>query len=129
MNYCRMLIKQNLSTGNERMKKIAELIDHYLTEEANKLPSSKICWNASSDVIESIFGVYKDRKSPNPLHGVTPFILLLPLHTRIGTKDNMVPFDFKHRLESVFMRDIDVWKKENLFENQVYKRTKTLNSA
>jgi len=129
VNYCRMHIKQNLSTGNERMKKIAELIDHYLTEEANKLPSSKICWNASSDVIESIFGVYKDRKSPNPLHGVTPFILLLPLHTRIGTKDSIVPFDFKHSLESVFMRDIDVWKKENLFENQVYKRTKTLNSA
>jgi len=30
---------------------------------------------------------------------------------------------------SVFMSDIENWKKENLFENQVYKRTKKLKIA
>ena len=113
------------------MKKVAEQIMQYLKEEVNKLPkNSKACWHASSDIIESLFGIYKDRKSPNSLHGVTPFVLLLPLHTRIGTDDGkIVHFDFKHSLESVYLRDIDKWKKENLLENQVYKRIKKLKSA
>jgi len=131
VKYCIEYVKQNLYNGNERMKKVAEQIMQYLKEEAKKFPKhSRVCWNASSDVIESVFGVFKDRKSPNSLHGVTTFIFLLPLHTRIGTKDDsMVPFDYKHSLESVFMREIRDWEKKNLFENQVSRRTKILNSA
>jgi len=130
VKFCIEYIKQNLYTGNERMLKVAQQMEQYLEEEVEKLPeSSNVCWHASSDIIESLFGVFKDRKSPNPLYGVTPFIFLLPLYTRIGTKEGCVHFDFKHSLESVFMRDIDGWKKENLFENQVYKRTKKLKSA
>jgi hypothetical protein len=129
VKFCMKYIQQNLSTGNERMEKLAESIGKYLKEEVSKLPSSNTCWHASSDVVESMFGVYKDRKSPNPLHGVTPLIFLLPLHTRIGTKDGMLFFDFKHGLESVFMREIEVWRKENLLENQVNKRIKKLKIA
>jgi len=50
----------------------------------------------------------------------------LPLYARLGKKNS---FDFKQSLESVFMSDIENWKKENLFENQVYKRTKKLKIA
>jgi hypothetical protein len=93
---CIKHIEQNLLTGNDRMEKNANLVTQYLKEESEKLPSTKTCWHASSDVIESIFGVYKDRKSPNHLHGVTPFIFFLPLHTGIGKKDGIVPFNFKY---------------------------------
>jgi len=81
------------------------------------------------DIVESLFGVYKNKKSVNPLHGVTPFVLFLPLHTRIGAKDHIVHFNFKHSLESVFISDINDWRKEKLPENLVYKRIKTLNAA
>jgi hypothetical protein len=126
---CIHYMKQDLFMGNERMIKIAEQTVGWLREEIRKLPSEKTCWNASSDIIESIFGVYKKRKPPNPLHGVTAFALLLPLHTRIGAKGKVINFDFKNSLESVFMSDIEQWKKEKLTENQVYKRIKKLNAA
>jgi hypothetical protein len=126
---CMKYIERDLVSENKRMMKITEQIVDYLKDEIKKLPSSKTCWNASSDIIESFFGVYKDRKSPNSLHGITPFVLFLPLHTRIGTKNSVVPFDFKNSLESVFMSDIDNWKKEKLPENLVCKRIKTLNVA
>ena len=126
---CRKYIERDLCLANQRMIRIAEQIVDYLKDEIKKLPSSKTCWNASSDIIESIFGVYKNRKSPNPLHGITSFVLFLPLHTRIGAKEDIVPFDFKHSLESVFMSDIDDWRKEKLPENLVYKRIKTLKAA
>jgi hypothetical protein len=126
---CMRYVKRDLLSGNSRMHKVAEQVAGYLNAEAEKLPSLSSCWNASSDVIESIFGVYKDRKSHNPLHGVTPFVLLLPLHTRIGRKDRLTPFDFKRSLEAVSMSDIDTWRKENLPENQVYKRIKILKAA
>jgi hypothetical protein len=126
---CRGYIKQYLLSANERMTKMAAQIIQYLNEEVEKLPSSKSCWNASSDVLESIFGVYKSRKSPNSLYGVTSYILFLPLHTRIGTKEKIIDFDFKHSLESVFMREIEQWKRENLSENQVSKRVEKLKAA
>jgi hypothetical protein len=126
---CMEYIERGLCCGNDRMIKIAEQIIDYLKKEKDKLTSPKACWNASSDIIESIFGIYKDRKAANPLHGITSFVLLLPLHTRIGTKDNTVPFDFKNSLETVFMSDIDAWRKEKLPENLVYKRIKTLKVA
>jgi hypothetical protein len=126
---CINCMKPDLFFGNERMLQIAEQILGWLREEIRKLPSEKTCWNASSDIIESLFGEYKSRKSPNPLHGVTPFVLMLPLHTRIGTKGNLSPFDFKKGLESVFMSDIEQWKKEILLENQACKRIEKLNAA
>jgi hypothetical protein len=125
---CMKYIERDL-VGNKRVTRIAEQMVDYLKAETKKLPSSKTRWNASSDIIESIFGVYKDRKSDNPLHGITSFVLFLPLYTRLGAKDNIVPFDFKSSLESVFMSDIDDWKKEKLPENLVYKRIKTLRVA
>ena len=126
---CINFMKSDLFFGNERMLQIAGQILGWLREEIRKLPSETTCWNASSDIIESLFGVYKSKKSPNPLHGVTPFVLMLPLHTRIGTKNGSASFDFKSSLESVFMSDIEQWKKEKLLENQVYKRIRKLNAA
>jgi len=123
---CRKYIERDLCLANQRMIRMAEQIIDYLKDEVKKLPSSKSCWSASSYIIESIFGVYKNRMADNPLHGITSFVLFLPLHTRIGTSDKVVPFDFKSRLEAVFMSDIDDWKKEKLPENLVHKRIKTL---
>ena len=126
---CMNYVKENLFTGNERMIKVAEQIIQYLREEIKKSPSPNTCWNASSDVLESMFGVLKDRKSPNPLNGVTPFIFLLPLYTHVSNKKKRMHLDFKQRLESVFMSDIEDWGKQNLLENQVSKRIKKLNAA
>jgi hypothetical protein len=83
-------------------------------------------YNASSDMIESVFGSYKFRKSPNTLHGVTPYVLILPLLTRMNVKGNGLETNVKANLENVYMRDLHQWTKEHLIENQTIKRRKKL---
>jgi hypothetical protein len=100
---CIKIMKRDLFFANERMLKIAEQIVDCPRIETKKLPAQKTCRNASSDVIESVFGLYKSKKTPNPLHGVTPFVLLLPLRTRTGAAEKAARFDFRSALESVFM--------------------------
>jgi hypothetical protein len=101
----------------------------YLEEEGNKLTGKKTVWNASSDVIESLFGNYKSRKSPNPLNGVTGYVMILPLLTRIDTETGKSSICFKSALETVFLKDLKQWKEDNLTENLTVKRRKLLNVA
>lgn len=122
-------INKLLNNGNNRMRTLGEEIDKYIKVELSKMGDQKKRWNASSDIIESVFGTYKLRKSPNPLYGVTSFVLFLPLHAKIGSKEKTIPFDFKRSLENVFLSEIKEWKKRNLTDNLVTKRTKVLQSA
>ena len=95
----------------------------YLKSEREKLPDSSTIWHASSDIIESLFGKYKEMKSPNNLHGVTPFVLALSLYTKVNKNKFDINIDFKTALENVYLRDITSWSKTNLIENQVRRRS------
>jgi hypothetical protein len=102
---------------------------NYLEEEKCKLATSKTVWHISSDILESLFGIYKQRKSPNALNGVTSYVLMLPLLTKSDPESGCVRIDFKNALEHVFLRDIDKWEKDSLSENRTVKRRKILNAA
>ena len=80
--------------------------------------------NASSDTIESTFGVTKARKSDDKLAGVTPIILTIPL--RLSLSDNTKRVNFKERLELERHRHIKEWTDANLSPNLVVKRLKTI---
>ena len=67
-----------LSSGNERQQKLGIHILDYLNREIS-LMDKKESHNASSDNIESTFGVTKARKSNDKIAGVTPIILMMPL--------------------------------------------------
>ncbi|MDQ6480552.1 hypothetical protein [Dyadobacter sp. LHD-138] len=97
-------------------------IKDYLQGEKEKLPDSQTLWHVSSDVIESLFGLYKSRKASNSLHGVTPFALSLPLFTKTHRESSTIHCDFKQALESVFMANLKQWNTDNLIVNQVNRR-------
>ena len=65
--------------------------------------------NISSDIIKSTFGIYKGKKSPNKLYGVTPFALMIPLYPKVATKVVTKTFKFKERIMNVKLKDIDTW--------------------
>ena len=111
--------------GSQKERWIQKIIG-YLDAEKKKLPNAETTWNASSDLIESFFGTFKARKADNPLNGITPSVLLLPLLTQINPAENKVNMNFKTALESVFLADLAQWKEDNLIENQVVKRNKIL---
>jgi hypothetical protein len=85
--------------------------------------------HVSSDILESFFGYYKSRKSPNPLCGVTTQIFMLPVLTKINSRTGVSSINFKSSLERVFLRDLKDRRIKNLPENLVVKRTKLLKTA
>lgn len=114
-------ICKNKITG--RLKLLMNKIKAYLRDERTKLPDGKTIWHNSSDIIESLFGFYKIRKATNALHGVTPFVLLLPLLTKTDMDHSSINLDFKKAIEGVYMKDLTQWNKDHLIENQIVRRT------
>ncbi len=97
----------------------------YFLEEGSKVPDGKT-HTSCSDSIESMFGIYKERKSPNKNYGITPYVLTIPLYSRLATKERRKSFDVAANLGMVSLRDVKEWRELNCFENWVNERTKRL---
>jgi hypothetical protein len=119
-------IQDSLTHQSSRVQQVKLSLCAYLEEEKRKLPASNSIWHCSSDVIESMFGIYKYRQPRNKLNGITPYVLVIPLVAAAGHKSEPSGIDFKENLEGVFMKDLTQWKENNLTENLVVKRRKKL---
>ena len=127
VNKSQQEIKKHLLIGNTRMIQLGQTIIDFLTNEITVI-EDHTAYNNSSDIIESLFGKYKARKSPNKLCGVTSFILFMPIYTKLS-KGNQKKFDFKAALEEKRIRQIKVWEKESLTQNLMQLRIKCLKKA
>lgn len=124
---CQKEIKKYLFTGNQRMIQLGENISNFLKGELEFVKPGK-AHNNSSDIIETIFGKYKARKSPNKLNGVTPFVLFLPLYTRLS-ETSADKINFKEALENTTMKDVKLWAKKNMSQNLMQLRNQKLNKV
>ena len=125
INRCKQLVTTSLMSGNERQCKVGSFILEYVEREL-AFVNEEESHNASSDPVESIFGVVKDRMSDDKLAGVTPIILMMPLRLNLADKGRRVKFNFKQRLEEGRHRHIKEWTNENLSPNLVVKRINTI---
>ncbi|MDE5883030.1 MAG: hypothetical protein K2H60_15020, partial [Muribaculaceae bacterium] len=116
------------NASNRRACAGLEMLD-YFRGQAALLNDRRQIHNISSDIIESEFGILKAKVSPNKLYGFTPMVLILPLYPILSVYSDAKKQDFKVRLASVKLKDIDLWAKENLSQNRVALRSKTLNNA
>lgn len=123
---CLRTIQNTLLKGNDRMRKLGEAICLYMLKEGESIENESIKYNNSSDIIESTFGTYKQRKSPNKLCGVTSFILFMPAYAQLTAEDNSENYSIKKHLENVRLWQIHQWGKTHLTTNLVTKRINTL---
>jgi hypothetical protein len=126
---CQNVIEKYLLRGNLRMIELGKCIIEFLRKETMLIGTDVVVHNNSSDIIESIFGRYKARKSTNKLNGVTPYILFVPIYTRLINEKQALKFDFKVALEDKRIGDIETWAKKNLSPNLVQLRTKQFKKA
>ena len=126
---CDAIIHQELMGRGTRLTRLAEMMIRYFFEEASLLKDENDVHHISSDLIESMFGYFKQRKSPNRMHGVTGFILVLPLRGRLSTLETARTFDFKSSLEHNRIADVKAWERKTLPENLAAKRGRILNQA
>ena len=125
---CDHIINASLMGRGERLTRLGEMLKEYFRRELTLLKPDDV-HNISSDIIESVFGYFKERKSENRLYGVTSFVMILPVHTKLSTLSSARNFDFKGSLERTHLSDIKDWKKDNLPESLVSKRAKVLLEA
>jgi dsDNA-specific endonuclease/ATPase MutS2 len=78
INLCLGNMNRQLRNKGARIDRVCQSISRYLQEAQSKLTDEKTVWHASSDIIESIFGSYKFKKSKNQLNGITFYVLVLP---------------------------------------------------
>jgi hypothetical protein len=100
-------------------------ITKYFKDEKEKLTDKAAIWHASSDVIESLFGKFKQRSSTNKLNGVTPLVLSLGLYGQFQDQNAPINDKIKDALQDVSMADLNTWKQKYLIQNQVVRRNKT----
>jgi hypothetical protein len=124
IEYCLDIFKKEQQSASVDLANLFSDLEAHLKEEKQKLPHANTVWHASSDIIESLFGQYKSRKASNPQHGVTPFILFLPILTRKIPDQECLDIDVKGALEGVLLSDLKAWNRDHLIENQVFKRNK-----
>ncbi len=122
-------IRATLFRGNFRMKMLGGSIIGFFNEEIKLVNDKLKAHNNSSDIIESIFGKYKLRKSPNKLYGVTSNVLLIPLFTNLIDKKNERKFSYKYALETTQISKVNKWCLENLSQNLACRRSRCLNKV
>lgn len=126
---CVSIINRELMGRGDRLTKLGSMMTGYFTQEAAMLGSDGDAHNVSSDIIESLFGGFKERKSPNRMYGVTGFILVMPLETQLCTLQRAARVDFKAALERNRIADVKAWERDNLPENLAAKRARVLRTA
>lgn len=128
ISVCRKHVYKTAMCGGDRMRKVGQYILNYLAEEERLLADNEII-NNSSDIIESTFGIFKYRQSPNKLNGITARVLHLPVILAYTGESVSKNYNIKERLCRTKIKDIKLWRDENLMENLVAKRIKTLKTA
>ena len=129
-NECKQYIIRNVigNANNRRAMLGIRMLDYFKKEEALLVDDVQND-NISSDIIESDYGIFKMKKSPNKLYGITPFVLLIPLYPKLVNKSVSDTFNFKERLVNVKLKDIDTWAAKNMSTNWVTERTKIFRKA
>jgi hypothetical protein len=112
----------NTYSVNPRVQKIQAGIEEYLVDEVNKIPAELILLG-TSDVIESLFGKYKNFAQRRPIKELGASILLIPLSTIEITIDLV-----KEAMESISCIDVIAWTK-SIFGSSMLSRRRNLNSA
>jgi hypothetical protein len=112
----------NTHSINPRVQKIQAGIEEYLVDEVKKIPTELILLG-TSDVIESLFGKYKNFAQRRPIKELGASILLIPLSTIEITMDLV-----KEAMESISCIDVIGWTK-SIFGSSMLSRRRNLNSA
>ncbi|MFQ5561756.1 MAG: hypothetical protein ACE5FU_14400 [Nitrospinota bacterium] len=112
---------EDCSTQDELLIQFKAFFKAYLVDYELFVKDREGHYNVSSEIIESMFGVYKEKISENPLAGITLVSLELPLHC-MTEKD--IKQETKEALEGIFTTDLKNWVASHAADNQLVKRLK-----
>ena len=125
---CRDYIVRNFMTKGDRMRRLGDMVVGYFNREETLLENDEP-HNICSDIIESTFGYFKSRMSPNKNNGYTPLVLLIPLRLQINSIEDCKKFNARTAIGKTKMQDVKKWRADNLLPNPSIKRMNVLKKS
>ena len=113
----RQVLQKN-ATDSSLTKKCLEYLNNYLLTYEELLMDPATSLHGCSDVIESLFGIYKDKIKNNHRAGVSQLCLELPLCCLVNEEKIQV----KAALEQNSVSDPSKWISDHSADNQEFKR-------
>lgn len=123
---CKALASRTLQPGEERTRRLGELICRYLDKEASLLKDGDKAHNISSDIEESSFGLLKDSMPTCKMAGFTECVLRMPLYSRLRKIGRINVSHVIRWMADTRMEDVELWKKRNLRPNPLVRRRRAL---
>jgi hypothetical protein len=121
-NACLKILKSVPESTKQKI--FTSLFIEYLDNNMNKRSSSKETLMCTSDIIETIFGRYKNELNQNPANGITDMALIIPAMTSDLNKDVIMKAIDKYNV-----KQIKEWQKENLCDSLSAKRYNFFNTG
>jgi hypothetical protein len=116
---CKELLEKLESNNGKKFKEILNL---KINQQIQLLTNTDTVL-FSSDILESIFGKYKNRVSENPMASITCLMLIIAAFTC-----NLNEESVKKSIENVKIEDIKKWSQENIGIS-LFKKRKVLLAA
>ena len=104
------------------MQQLKREIIEYLKKESAGIDGQKP-WLGSSDIIESIFGKYKNFSAKTPMKEVGRTVLTMPVFTSEISLEEV-----KVAMENVSTQDVNDWLGKNIGDTLFAKRKRAYNS-
>ncbi len=112
----------DLNTRTKRLQQLKREIIEYLNKECADIDDSKP-WLGCSDIIESIFGKYKNYSAKTPMKEVGRAVLTMPVFTSEISLEEV-----KIAMENVSTQDVNNWLGQNIGDTLFAKRKRAYNS-
>ena len=101
---------------------VAAELHAFLEQQAGSIPEGET-WLGTSDIIESVFGKYKNFSARSALKGIGKMILSMPVFTTQPTAEKI-----RQAMESQRVQDVRDWLQETLGQTLFSKRKQALGS-
>ena len=110
----KIMAKAQMSGGGQRVSAITDMITQYINQELNLVDDESGPHNISSDIIESCFGIYKNRRFNDKMDGITSIILTIPLQKYGHDEKRWNDLDIKNLFATTTITMVRKWRKDNL---------------
>ena len=121
-NFDEKMMKAEIKLNTASLQEIYFEIKKYLNEETSGLAEG--IFPGCSDIIESVFGKYKNFSAKSPMKEIGKSILTIPVFT-----SEITPEIIKTAMEETTTKDVDEWLKKNIGKSLLSKRREFFKSG
>ncbi|MDR1882086.1 MAG: hypothetical protein LBR26_04810 [Prevotella sp.] len=118
---CPDILKSSPKSGKQKI--FNAMFIEYMDYNMNQISTKKRTLMCTSDVIETVFGRYKNELNQNPANGITDMALIIPAMTSDLNREEIMK-----AIDASTVKQINQWQKDNLCDSLSVMRNEFYNT-